>query len=119
MILRLNTPIYSGAAMKLPRHLPEKGFEPPLVFPMVLPANFANLAAAPGTKFTSLTGDTITIPPNAYEAAVWDRDHWLKARFLPASACYHLHLAALSDPGGIYKIFDVGFRPTDGNPCKP
>lgn len=118
-VFRLNTPIYAGTAMKLPRHLPEKGVEPPLVFPMVLPANFANLAVPPGTTYKSLSGPTITIGPNAYELAVWNRDHWLKARFLPASACYHLHLTALSDPGGVYKIFDVAFRPSDAKPCTP
>jgi hypothetical protein len=105
-VIRLNTPIYAGVAMTLPRHLPEKGTEPPLAFPMVLPANFANLAAPPGK-------------PSGYQLAVWNRDHWLQARFLPASACYHLHLTALSDPGGIYKIFDVAFRPSDAKPCTP
>jgi hypothetical protein len=114
---RLNTPIYGGAFTFLPRHLPEKGIEPPLVFPMVLPANFANLPKMPPTTFKNIAGQTITIPPNPYAAAIWDRDHWLKLRFLPASACYHLHLVALSNPGGVYKVFDVGFRPTDLKPC--
>ena len=119
IILRLNTSIYAGTAMLLPRHLPEKGFEPPLVFPMVLPANFVNLAAPPVMTYKTLTGQTVTIPTNPYTLAIWNRDHWLKARFLPASACYHLHLTALSEPGGVYKIFDAAFRPTDGKPCPP
>lgn len=105
-ISRLGTPIYTGAFVKLPRHLPEEGVEPPLVFPMVLPSNTAKLAAPPGKK-------------SGYEEAIWYWSHWLKVRYLPASACYHLHLTALSDPGGVYKIFDAAFRPTDGMPCTP
>jgi hypothetical protein len=105
-IIRLHTPVYTGGFVKLPRHLPEKGVEPPLIFPMVLPANTEKLSAPPGNK-------------NDYETAIWYWSHWLDVRYLPASACYHLHLTALSDPGGIYKIFDVAFRPTDGAPCNP
>ena len=51
-------------------------------------------------------------------SSVWNRDAWLKVRYLPASACYHLHLTALSGPGGIYKIFTSRSDPPTQSPAR-
>lgn len=97
--------------MKLPKHLPKQGLEPPLLFPMVLPPNHDGLPEPPSITITMIGGGSVVIPPSEYDKARWYKQHWIDDRYL--NGCYSLNLVALSNPGGIYKLFSAKFRTED------
>jgi hypothetical protein len=114
-LIRNNGPIYAGVLVGLPRNLPKKNVEPPLLFPMVLPPNTYGLPPAPPTTVTTFAG-SVTFYPNEYDKAVWNKNVWITQRY--ANGCYALHLTALSDPGGIYKVLSAKFKTEDSSvPC--
>ncbi len=110
-LIRSHTPIYGGGFVKLPRHLPKQGLEPPLQFPMVLPPCYDGMPEPPSIQIPILTGGTMTIPPSEYEKARYYKQMWLAQRY--TNGCYSLYLTALSNPGGVYKLLSAKFRTED------
>lgn len=114
-VIRNTHPIYAGVAVPLPRTLPKKDIDPPILFPMVLPPNTDGLPPAPPTTYASLAGP-ITFYPSEYEKSVWNKNVWLDQRY--TDGCYFLYLTALSDPGGIYNIYSGKFTTAAAAPCE-
>lgn len=110
-VIRKHTSVYSGAFIQLPRHLPKKGVEPPLVFPMALPPNADDLPEPPPLYTYMIWGEKVTVYPSEYQRAIWYKQKWLDLRY--KNGCYHVHLVALSDPGGIYELISSNIRADD------
>ena len=111
-LIRNSSPIYVGATVKLPIQLPKQGEDPPILFPMVLQPNTVGLTPAPPTVIQTLMGP-VTIYPNDYEKAVWNKNQWITHRYAFPFSCYGFYLTALSNPGGIYNLRNDHFVPYD------
>ena len=114
-IIRNNDPIYAGVMVPLPRNLPYKGVDPPILFPLVLPPNINGLPPAPPTTYSTLAGP-VTFYPSEYEKSVWNKNVWLDQRY--KNGCYSRYMTALSDPGGIYNIFSGKFTTETPAACE-